>query len=138
MHESTKRLFEVAASDPWRIKGPSALAFAMQESPQVINAWKQRGVSVGGALMAEMVFGISPNYILNGIRPARPYHSGTVIALESREPLPVPYSIWPFKTVELQRVLSLAPADQVFIEKALAAAVENVESRTSASKEQSA
>lgn len=59
MHESMRRLFDLAASGRKvpAVTGDSALGLALNESPQTIYNWKKRGVSEGGAIKAAELFG---------------------------------------------------------------------------------
>jgi hypothetical protein len=66
MHESMRRLFDLAASGrrAAAITGDSALALALNESPQTIYNWKKRGISEGGAIKAAEVFGGNASELL--------------------------------------------------------------------------
>lgn len=68
MHESFKRLTEIAASGRLvaAVTGGSALAAALNESPQTVHNWRKRGVSEGGAIKAAKLFGGAADYILDG------------------------------------------------------------------------
>lgn len=48
------------------IQRPADLARHMNESPQRIHNWQARGVSKEGALKAEVLYGVSATYILEG------------------------------------------------------------------------
>ena len=65
MHETAVRLYE-AAKDLRRIEGQSAVARALNESPQTVRNWEIRGVSKSGAVKAQHAFGCDANWILNG------------------------------------------------------------------------
>jgi hypothetical protein len=70
MHPSYVRLMEAAkkatAGTSQPISRPSQLARAMNESPQRIHNWQERGVSKEGAIKAEKLYGVSVNHILEG------------------------------------------------------------------------
>ena len=68
-HPSLERL--LLAAEEFGIAGPSALAKALNESDQVVTNWGTRGVSKAGALGAQRRFGISSNWVLDGIEPRR-------------------------------------------------------------------
>jgi phage repressor protein C with HTH and peptisase S24 domain len=64
MHESAERLYR-AAKELRQIEGQSNIARALNESPQTVRNWEIRGVSRGGAMKAQDVFGCHANWILN-------------------------------------------------------------------------
>ena len=68
MHPSFSRLVEVAASGQKvaAVFGDSALAQALNESPQTIYNWKRRGVSKEGAIKAAKAFGGTADFFLEG------------------------------------------------------------------------
>lgn len=47
------------------VAGQSALARALNESPQTVKNWETRGISKGGAMKAQAVFGCNANDLLN-------------------------------------------------------------------------
>lgn len=65
MHATTARLYEAAKA----IKGisePSALARALNISPQVLNNWERRGMSADGILDAEEAIGCESLWLRTG------------------------------------------------------------------------
>lgn len=65
MHPQMKRLYE-AAEAMKGITGQSALARALNMSPQVVKNWETRGVSKQGMMEAEAIIGCSWNWIKTG------------------------------------------------------------------------
>lgn len=65
MHQATQRLYQ-AAKALRNISGQSALARALNESPQTVKNWETRGVSKAGALKAEELLGIRAAWLLTG------------------------------------------------------------------------
>lgn len=65
MHEQMKRLYK-AAKELKGITGQSALARALNTSPQRIKNWESRGVSTRAMLDAERVIGCSAVWIETG------------------------------------------------------------------------
>lgn len=64
-HPSVDRLYQAAKSKGVKPE-PSAVAKWLNESPQVVNNWKERGVSRKGALAAQALSGYSATWILDG------------------------------------------------------------------------
>jgi hypothetical protein len=62
---TTARLYE-AADELRDVRGQSAVARLLNVSPQVMKNWEARGVSEGGALLAQKIIGCDANWILNG------------------------------------------------------------------------
>lgn len=65
MHATTARLYE-AAKTLKGISEPSALARAMNISPQVLNNWERRGMSAEGILAAEEALGCESRWLKTG------------------------------------------------------------------------
>jgi hypothetical protein len=107
IHESAARLYEAAKQVG--ITGKSAVARALGESPQAVNNWEERGVSVVGALNAQARFGCDANWIRDG--------SGSGVLG------------WPFRRVPLAAVLALAADDRAYVEGVLAQAIAEVGSK---------
>lgn len=68
MHDATQRLYQ-AAQSLRGITGQSAVARALNESPQTVKNWETRGVSKAGALKAEELLGIRAAWLLTGDGP---------------------------------------------------------------------
>lgn len=71
MHPSAKRLYAAAAQLQPPIRGQSALARALGQSPQTLKNWESRptGVSASGANRAQQELGISSTWILEALAP---------------------------------------------------------------------
>lgn len=65
MHPHMERLYE-AASELRGIEGQSAVAKALNTSPQRVKNWEARGMSSEGMLEAEKVFGCSALWLRDG------------------------------------------------------------------------
>ena len=65
MHPVTERLYQ-AAQAIRGISGQSAVARALNESPQTVKNWETRGVSKAGALKAEELIGVRAAWLLTG------------------------------------------------------------------------
>jgi hypothetical protein len=63
MHPSMVQLYKIA-KDARNITGQSAVARALVESPQTVKNWETRGISKGGAMKAQAVFGCNANELL--------------------------------------------------------------------------
>lgn len=63
MHASMVKLYKIA-KDTQGIVGQSAVARALVESPQTVKNWEKRGISKGGAMKAQAVFGCNANDLL--------------------------------------------------------------------------
>jgi SOS-response transcriptional repressor LexA len=65
MHDTMERLY-AAAKALKEIEGQSDLARFMNISPQRINNWEARGISMEGALLAQRAIGCSADFIITG------------------------------------------------------------------------
>lgn len=65
MNDQMKRLYE-AAKTLKGIKGQSALARALNESPQTVKNWESRGISERGLVSAQAVIGCNANWVRDG------------------------------------------------------------------------
>ena len=65
MHPTTKRLY-TAAAELRGIEGQSAVAQAMNVSPQRLNNWEERGISKDGMILAEQTIGCSALWLKTG------------------------------------------------------------------------
>ncbi len=65
MHETATRLYQ-AAFELKGIKGQSAVARALNMSPQTVKNWESRGVSKQGMLGAQKAFGVAAGWIETG------------------------------------------------------------------------
>lgn len=64
MHETMKRLYQAAKCAG--VEGKSEVARKMDQSPQTLNNWEARGMSKGGMLTAQRVFGCSAVWLETG------------------------------------------------------------------------
>lgn len=65
MHKQMERLYQ-AAKEAAGITGQSALALALNMSPQTVNNWEARGISKQGMLAAQAKFGCSATWLDTG------------------------------------------------------------------------
>ena len=65
MHDSATRLY-LAAKELGGITGQSAVARALNESPQTVKNWETRGVSADGAISAELTFNCRAAWVKAG------------------------------------------------------------------------
>lgn len=63
MHDSMVKLYKIA-KDAKGIVGQSAVARALNESPQTVKNWETRGISKNGAIKAQETFGCNANDLL--------------------------------------------------------------------------
>lgn len=113
MHESMARLYQVTANNEGVELGPSELARAMNESPQVIKNWETRGLSLPGALKAQEHFKCNANWLLGSSieRNLTPIQRREVSAPALHVAEPRPWE-WPFVLVERHRYMALPEAEQ--------------------------
>lgn len=71
MHDSAKRLYEVAKKMTPPVSGQSAVARWLNVLPQNMTVWEKRGVSKAGALKAQKLSGYSATWILDGVGEKR-------------------------------------------------------------------
>lgn len=97
---TTARLYE--AADQMRdVRGQSAVARLLNVSPQVMKNWEARGVSEGGALLAQKIIGCDANWILSGVGEKKFVYSATdeskkVHAIHEAQASYLVSSNWPF------------------------------------------
>lgn len=65
MHETTQTLYTAIQHRLGKPIGPAALARALNVSEQVVTNWANRGVSLDGALKAQLAFGVDANFVLH-------------------------------------------------------------------------
>lgn len=78
MHPSMRRFYEAMRSRG--VTTPSQAAAGLNESPQTLNNWERRGISMAGALSAQREYGLNAIWLLEDIglpsirvsQPARP------------------------------------------------------------------
>lgn len=87
MHPSMKRLYAAAQQLTPPIRGQSAMARALGQSPQTLKNWETRstGVSAAGANKAQQELGISSTWVMEAIPPML-IPSATSISLPATTP----------------------------------------------------
>ena len=65
MHETTQTLYDAVHRRVGRELGPADMARALNVSEQVVTNWGTRGVSMDGALRAQLQFGVDANFVLH-------------------------------------------------------------------------
>jgi hypothetical protein len=98
------KLYKIA-KDSQGLVGQSAVARALVESPQTVKNWEKRGISKGGAMKAQAVFGCNANDLLLTYAEVDKAN-----ALISREPSPAMYAEartdkWTNAAIEIMRGL---------------------------------
>lgn len=97
---TTARLYE--AADEFRdVRGQSAVARLLNVSPQVMKNWEARGVSEGGALLAQKIIGCDANWILYGTGKKQTIYKAAdsankVHAIHEPQASYTVSSVWPF------------------------------------------
>jgi len=110
MHETYERLM-LAARELRDVTMPAAVARLLNVSLQVMKNWEKRGLSEGGALMAQRSIGCDANWILGHVDAMtshawKPAPTPTkVIAAERVTEFPA--HRWPFATFSAEEFLSL-------------------------------
>lgn len=90
MHPATQRLYQSAKSLQ-SIEGQSAVARALNESPQTVKNWETRGISKAGALKAEAALGVRATWLLTGEGDMKAGHDMNVH--------PVPMGMRPYPVI---------------------------------------
>lgn len=67
MHETTQTLYDAVHRRVGRELGPADMARALNVSEQVVTNWGTRGVSLDGALRAQLQFGVDANFVLHHV-----------------------------------------------------------------------
>lgn len=117
------RLYEFVR-ESHQLSGQTALADRMGETPQTVNNWESesRGISQGGALTAQRVFGCDANWLLGtsniARRPETP--TGMVIASDSNGGWQ-----WPFWKVSREAYALLTTEEKEHLEKGILLTVKN-------------
>lgn len=70
MHAQMDRLYQ-AAYELKGIRGQTALAFALNESPQTLSNWESRGISSNGLLSAQEKIGCNAIWVRDGVGTMR-------------------------------------------------------------------
>lgn len=126
MHAHMERLYQ-AARAAGRLTGEgeqTAMAKLLNVAPQNVNNWEKRGPSKEALLDAQAAFGVNATWVMTGAGPM--FVGGAALQEEQ----------WPFKRLDIRRVLRLDLEDRAFVEGKLEAAVELAEARVIAEKSQ--
>lgn len=115
MHESMVRLYKIALDKG--IRGQSAVARELNESPQTVKNWESRGISVTGALKAQGLFGCDANWIL-GYPLTAGYRTDVSSALHVEERPRNPWG-WPFKEVDYSQFTLLSDDERRLVEETI-------------------
>lgn len=122
MHPSMARLYQFVA-EAHQLSGQSALARKLGETPQTVKNWEgTRGISEGGALKAQLMFGCNANWLLGrsdtNTAPAQP--GAVLIAADHNGGWQ-----WPFWSVSPKDYALLTPEEREHIEKGIKFMVQN-------------
>lgn len=115
MHETYERLM-LAAKEMRDVTMPAAVARLLNTSQQVLKNWEKRGLSEGGALVAQRVIGCDANWLLGHTdqmasqawkpdAPAAPLGAKENVAVFSTER-------WPFTTFTAHEFITLLDDDK--------------------------
>jgi hypothetical protein len=90
-----------AAAELQNVQGQSAVARLLNVSPQVMKNWEARGVSEGGALLAQKIIGCDANWVLNGFGQKQGVYrtidgSSNVLAVHDTQSNYTVTPVWPF------------------------------------------
>lgn len=121
VHASMEKLYQFVDKSI-KLSGQSALAHKMKESPQTVKNWETRGISEGGALKAQHLFGCNANWLLGQSEAAKaPDHaSGPMIASDNNGGWN-----WPFWSVSPKAYALLTDDERRHIEDGILIAVRN-------------
>lgn len=121
MHASMERLYQFV-DESCQLSGQSALARRMDESPQTVKNWETRGISEGGALKAQHLFGCNANWLLGTSKetkaPSVP--SAAIVASDNNAGWQ-----WPFWSVSPKAYGLLSPEEKEHIENGILITVKN-------------
>lgn len=127
MHASMAKLYQFV-DENCQLSGQSALARKMEETPQTVKNWASRGISEGGALKAQALFGCNANWLLGRSKydaaPAQP----PVVATDNNAGWQ-----WPFWSISPKDYALLTQEEKQHIEAGIELIVKN---RGSPSKQQ--
>lgn len=122
IHASVERLY-LAAREIRAVTGQSAVARLLDQTPQTVKNWEKRGISEGGALIAQRRIGCDANWLLDG-RGAMTITdawagTGASMATEPDRPVYALPIAWPFKTVTRNQYDSLTAEQKAHIEASI-------------------
>ncbi len=121
MHHSMERLYQFV-NESCQLSGQSALARRMDESPQTVKNWETRGISEGGTLKAQAIFGCNANWLLgSGKDAAAPtLPTATLVASDNTGGWQ-----WPFWSVSPKDYALLTAEEKAHIESGILLNVKN-------------
>lgn len=117
MHETMSRLTK-ASFDLKGAQGPAQIARLLGESEQTLTNWAKRGVSVPGAVKAELMIGCPAIWVLYGkgepVLTTEQQSKHTYVQGPSLAPLPArePWPYWPFFNISKTEWERLTPAQK--------------------------
>lgn len=119
IHASVERLY-LAAREIRAVTGQSAVARLLDQTPQTVKNWEKRGISEGGALIAQRRIGCDANWLLDGRGAMTLTDAWTgATAAMATEPDRSIYALpiaWPFKTVTRSQYDSLTAEQKAHVE----------------------
>lgn len=121
VHTSMEKLYQFV-DENFKLSGQSALARRMQESPQTVKNWESRGISEGGALKAQNLFGCNANWLLGQSETAKAPDkiNGLITASDNNGGWN-----WPFWSVSPKAYAMLTEDEKKHIEEGILIAVRN-------------
>lgn len=121
MHQSMERLYQFV-HDNCQLSGQSALARRMDETPQVVKNWESRGISEGGALRAQNIFGCNANWLLGTSTATKaPAMPGAMLTASDN----VGGWQWPFWSVSPRDYALLTTEEKAHLESGILLNVKN-------------
>lgn len=123
MHISMTMLYKIAEQNG--INGQSALARALNESPQTVKNWESRGISKSGAIKAQETFGCDANELLGRTKKDQ-------AATQSQKPKveeeTIPWG-WPFKNISPRQYALLTDRERSYLEVGIQMIIGNRDSK---------
>lgn len=119
MHEQMARLYQ-AAKRAGKLESDvdqSGMARLLNIAPQNVNNWEARGPSKVALLHAQDTFGVNATWVQTG---AGPMFIGGDTPMQPQ---------WPFRRVEIARVLALDGEERAFLEAKLDSELQAAENR---------
>lgn len=124
MHDSMVKLHGFVA-EKLQLVGQSVVARKMNETPQVVKNWEGRGISEGGALNAQRLFGCDANWLLGKVKNPTVFTTGHC---DSAASIPAESSggwMWPFRSVGPAAYNALSVEEKEHLEMGILLAVKN-------------
>lgn len=121
MHPSMERLYQFV-NEAQQLQGQSAVARKMDATPQTINNWEERGISEGGALKAQNLFGCNANWLLGrSEKTEAPAQPGVVLVADDNNG----GWQWPFWSISPKDYALLTAEERQHIESGISLIVKN-------------